>query len=489
MNKNLKKTLTIMTAGLALTACFTTAQAASLTDVQESDWYYTDVTAAVNNGAVNGYDDGSFRPSNTVKAGEAVKLTLGYKQIKVDNGYDHWASTWVTEASNRGILEYGDVEYYEEEMNRREIAKLVMRALNEEDVEFDGTIIPDYGLIPDEYKRYVAQAYAKGIITGYEGGAFIGDKAITRAEVVTILERAFHPEKRIALDVSKIDPNYVYERADIELRLNGIHYAYRHGQVVQYGNSICVLDCIDGERVTKYTPNYKDEKNTWTFENAFQVTNEVTAVKTGGVNEHFTYECIKDGGVRFKNHDLRDIVPLETFTARYGIPAEYDSDNRIIWLGEKEIKLYQTTCEWVPDEKHPWNHVPAEVRVRDTPIVSIAEDLHNCCMSNLGPVHERDIDDRILVVDGVVSSKEDIGYYASYELNAYTALILNVQGVNLLKNTDNYGPYYDLETGECLNPDYTHDMRSRIDLDVSHSNYIVQLQIPGSQPGFPFYHD
>ena len=45
-------------------------------DVKVSDWYYTYLIDLKNKGIVSGYDDGSFKPANTVTREEFVKMAI-----------------------------------------------------------------------------------------------------------------------------------------------------------------------------------------------------------------------------------------------------------------------------------------------------------------------------------------------------------------------------------------------------------------------------
>ncbi len=75
------------------------------------------------------------------------------------------------------------------------MAKVITRAveyLKEDSVADTSTYITklkDYSRMKEEYKPYVLQAYAKGILSGYDDGTFRDDGLLTRAEASSVLVR------------------------------------------------------------------------------------------------------------------------------------------------------------------------------------------------------------------------------------------------------------------------------------------------------------
>ena len=82
------------------------------------------------------------------------------------------------------------------------MAKVITRAveyLKEEPVADTSTYIAklnDYDRMKEEYKPYVLQAYAKGILSGYDDGTFRDDGLLTRAEASSVLVRLIDKSER-----------------------------------------------------------------------------------------------------------------------------------------------------------------------------------------------------------------------------------------------------------------------------------------------------
>lgn len=56
----------------------------SFTDVKETDWFYQAVAAAVNAGYCNGYEDGTFKPSATISRAEAAVMLANAMGLEQD---------------------------------------------------------------------------------------------------------------------------------------------------------------------------------------------------------------------------------------------------------------------------------------------------------------------------------------------------------------------------------------------------------------------
>ncbi len=97
-------------------------------DVTSEHFYYDSIISAANAGIVNGYEDNTFRPDNTITRAEVVTvinrllgLKVSDKTVSVTNGYNifsdsknHWALYNIIMASNSGV--HGDA-YFKASLN------------------------------------------------------------------------------------------------------------------------------------------------------------------------------------------------------------------------------------------------------------------------------------------------------------------------------------------------------------------------------------
>lgn len=58
------------------------------TDVNENDWYYNELQIAVNKGYINGYEDNTFRPNNQITRQEAASIISNILKISGDGNLD-----------------------------------------------------------------------------------------------------------------------------------------------------------------------------------------------------------------------------------------------------------------------------------------------------------------------------------------------------------------------------------------------------------------
>ena len=113
--------------------------AISFSDVSPSDWYYNDVAKAVGNNIASGFEDGTFRPNETV--------------------------------------------------TRMQAAVFISNALKLSGNEAGANGFTDAAQLPAWAKGAVGAVVAGGYMSGYPDGSFGGSKGMTRAEAVSTLDR------------------------------------------------------------------------------------------------------------------------------------------------------------------------------------------------------------------------------------------------------------------------------------------------------------
>lgn len=128
-----------------------------------------------------------------------------------------WAKPYFNKAVELGLITEQDGNFKATGIPcaRGNMAKLTARALTylkEEpiaDTSAYAEKIKDYKNIEAENKEYVMQAYAKGIISGYEDGRFRSDGFLTRAEASSVLVRLIDKNERV-IEASPSEKLYDY---------------------------------------------------------------------------------------------------------------------------------------------------------------------------------------------------------------------------------------------------------------------------------------
>ncbi len=149
---------------------------------------------------IDGYPDGTFRPDNSITRAEAAKvlalaLTDNFDQNKSfdDNFRDVESDAWYAKVI--GYLKSIDaIDGYEDgtfkadkNITRAEFAKIIAKI----DGLSDSSEHDKFSDVEAKHwaKGYIENIAVKGYIVGYPDGTFKAENSITRAEVVTIVNR------------------------------------------------------------------------------------------------------------------------------------------------------------------------------------------------------------------------------------------------------------------------------------------------------------
>lgn len=183
-----------------------TGFAQTFIDVPTDEWYAPYVDRLTSLGGINGYEDCTFRPENTMTNAEFTKTVIALTAGKEELGTVHWADNYMQKAVELGVLDEDEVPVseYDEPIKRQRMAKIIAKTMtnvmHEEEIkDVSGYItkIADWDTTCELCKPYIAQVYAKGIINGYEDGTFGGSKTTTRAEATTMITRMLDKSYRV----------------------------------------------------------------------------------------------------------------------------------------------------------------------------------------------------------------------------------------------------------------------------------------------------
>lgn len=243
-----KRIVSALLSALLLISILTCPALAAFPDVPEDEWYAQYVAACTERGIVNGFEDGTFRPTGYLRRSEFIKMLasaapLTYKAKLPGN---HWAEEYWAKLSENGVMEGLDIpctfDALQAKTTRYEMAVMLANFLTKVRGETEAATagaarkIPDWAYIPENYRAAVAQVYAKGLINGMkntpgaEDGSFCGDRRLTRAQASAVMIRLLDPAQRVSVDLSDSNP---YRLADAP---NGIQpfmiWARENGYIV-----------------------------------------------------------------------------------------------------------------------------------------------------------------------------------------------------------------------------------------------------------------
>lgn len=161
MMGNLKRFFSLFLVMVAVISTTTTAFSESFIDVNSGNPYYVGINYLKEQNIIEGYEDGSFKPSQEIDRASALKM--------------------LTLAS--GIFSHEEIDTIETDDKR----------------PFEDTPVSEW------YTKYLIAAKEKGIISGYSDGTFRPWKNINLAETLKIFLESFEDLDYPALETNLVD--------------------------------------------------------------------------------------------------------------------------------------------------------------------------------------------------------------------------------------------------------------------------------------------
>lgn len=164
-------------------------------DVKTSFWAYKEIERLYNRGLIQGYPDGTFKPNNTITRAEAATIIareFGWKKTKTPSFSDvkssYYAYNEIAAVAEKGILTGREPGKFSPEgkLTRAEMATILKRAY-----ELVGTASIPYKDVSPKHWAYkeIQIIIANDLVDGYDDNTFRPDRQITRAEFATLLDR------------------------------------------------------------------------------------------------------------------------------------------------------------------------------------------------------------------------------------------------------------------------------------------------------------
>lgn len=163
--------------------------AKTFTDLPSSHWAYSSINTLVNDGTINGYEDGTFKPEGTVTRAEFVKMIGAGPINRTERYFDvdesHWAYNFIMTS---GMKEDGSNRFFPDRaITRGEVVELLWKRGG----SVKGTVAPS--VVTDQYKDNtdaIAWAYTYGLMQGDNGVDLRTSDTLTRAEATALIVRS-----------------------------------------------------------------------------------------------------------------------------------------------------------------------------------------------------------------------------------------------------------------------------------------------------------
>lgn len=222
INNIKRKVVSIVMVATIIVSLFSQIAWSAVAKVAFSDtighWAEASVVLAAEKGYVNGYEDGTFRPDQSVSRAEFVKMVhvaLGLPFSGSTEGND-WYVPYINAAVGAGIHQWSDFNTgtWNTSITRQEMARIAVRAA--------GIEVED-----DSIAAYMYEATKNGLIRGLEGSMLAPEETTTRAQSVTVIDRILLLKEGGELDVDEDAWSYAayeYKHTNAEVLLE------RHNQ-------------------------------------------------------------------------------------------------------------------------------------------------------------------------------------------------------------------------------------------------------------------
>lgn len=166
-------------------------------DTKPTDWYTEVVSKLVELGIIDSYTDNTFRPNNSIKRDEFIKLTVASMGYQLDERIDYWAQPYINKAIELELIGKNEFTDYKVNITREEMTSIIVNAAlkttdsvsNANTYDLIKVNISDYNKVSDKYKQQILYAYDLGIVTGYDDGTVRPKNNATRAEASTVIMR------------------------------------------------------------------------------------------------------------------------------------------------------------------------------------------------------------------------------------------------------------------------------------------------------------
>lgn len=169
------------------------AQKPALTDIG-SHWARTYIEKLVADGAVNGYEDGTFRPESPLTRGEFAAVLARAMDLETPAGENafadcagHWSAKYVNAAFRAGFVNGTGSGAFspDQHITREEIVTIIARA--NKLAAGKALTFSDSAAVSRWAADSVSAAVEEGIVSGYPDGTFRPQAQVTRGEMAKMV--------------------------------------------------------------------------------------------------------------------------------------------------------------------------------------------------------------------------------------------------------------------------------------------------------------
>lgn len=300
--------------------------AKNFTDLNADHWAYEYVNALVNDGTINGFEDGSFRPAGTVTRAEFVKM-IGKGPSRRDGNFDdvpasHWAYEYVMTSGLDAAFD--NMFCPSTPITRGEVAALLWERAGSPKSGMVPPVISNQSSKPDA----ASWVYANGIMTGDDYVNLRLSDTLTRAEASALIVRSRNVNSQTPQTnfYSSVDSK-IFENTYNWLKV--VDKPYSESSKLTKGEVAMAAARLLSDNTT---PDYPGVSATISFEHPYaQAINMASRYWAGEENDNASYAdknaTVKDAIIALTFATIRTSHTYVPYDAKGGMYSEIQSAN------------------------------------------------------------------------------------------------------------------------------------------------------------------
>ncbi len=213
-------TASVVTSTLVTVVPNANAATTKFKDVPSNAYFYEAVNSLHARNIISGYDDGTFRPNETLTRAHAAKiiaLALDLDTINIqDPGFkdvpkEHNAYKYIAALANQGIIVGSEGEYKPNNpLTRAQMAKIISLAYNLKSEDSQQLVFTDVNQ-DDWFRNYVSTLIENEITSGTTPTTFSPNKNVTRGQIAAFVYRSENKITPVPVQVNEVIANITNE--------------------------------------------------------------------------------------------------------------------------------------------------------------------------------------------------------------------------------------------------------------------------------------
>ena len=175
----------------------------TFTDI-DNHWAKKEIKTLLRDGVINGYQDGTFMPDNSIQVDEFLKILIDENKLKIYRQGSNWSETYYFAALDHNLIKENDFKQIDRPILRFEAAKILANYINLDGVSKAKDSFKD---LSKDNKEIILKLVKLEIISGYKDGTFKENGEVTRAQACKIILNAINAKKELS-KTRKFTPNH-----------------------------------------------------------------------------------------------------------------------------------------------------------------------------------------------------------------------------------------------------------------------------------------